>query len=272
MYLHVANDVVELAEHDNFRAFKIVVKGTTADLERARRSLAGVAQLTDSTTGWVSADALSKWPTVMGDPEWQLKLFAMIEKARPHGWIDPQSGAIKAHIEWQHSKSEHSEAVVALLRDGLKLAMRRMASTVTIITTIDDGVPYGMTATSVTSLSMDPPALLVCINKDARIHDRVLGSGTFCVNLLSRDHQPLSGDFSGRKAGQERFQDGGWCMSKAAPPHLPDAQSNIFCDVKGTTPYGTHSIIIGCVTRVLVAERIMPLLHQNGDYGSFARH
>ncbi len=270
MFLHVAGKSIELAEPENFRSFKVVVRGTAAELPRARESLAGIAELTDSSTAWVSAETLRNWPTVKNHSAWQQGLAAMIEKARPHGWIDPQSGAVKAHVEWQDTEPARYEDDIELLRNGLKQAMRRLASTVTIITTNDNGVPYGMTATAVTSLTMDPPSLVICLNKEAGIHDPLLRSGAFCVNLLRPGHEPLSSDFSGKKVGQKRFESGNWEILEQQAPYLADAQSSIFCDVQATLPYGTHTIVVGRVTKVLVAESVMPLVHHNGRYGQFA--
>lgn len=269
MFINVTDAAVELAEPEDFNSFKIVVQGTAADLPCTRKSLAGIAEFPDSTTAWVSADALRDWPTVRDIPAWQQGLATMIEKARLHGWIDPQSGAIKAHVEWRPVEPRRFEKDVDLLRDGFRQAMRRLTSTVTIITANDKGRPYGMTATAVTSLTLTPPSLMICVNRSANTHDAILRSGSFCVNLLRPSHQSLCCDFSGKKAGRERFETGNWSMPATQPPYLTDAQSSIFCDVHGTLPNGTHTVVIGHVTKVLVAERIMPLLHQNGTYGRF---
>lgn len=91
---------LQLEDRDNFRAFKLVIEGDRAELDRARRALAGRAEIADADTAWVSQDALRRWPGVEQDTAWQQSLSAMIEKARPHGWIDDRRGAIKAHIEW----------------------------------------------------------------------------------------------------------------------------------------------------------------------------
>ena len=83
------------------------------------------------------------------------------------------------------------------LSTGFRAAMRRIAATVTIVTA-DDGERYhGMTATAVTSLSMEPPSLLVCINKKAFLHDILLRAGNFCINVLHQDQAELSAAFSG---------------------------------------------------------------------------
>jgi hypothetical protein len=95
-----ADGTIVLDDHDNFRAFKLVVEGRREDIDAARRGLAGVAELTDADTAWVSQDALRTRNDVADDTAWQQSFAAMIEKARPHGWIDDARKAIKAHVEW----------------------------------------------------------------------------------------------------------------------------------------------------------------------------
>lgn len=95
-----ASGAVTLQDHDNFRAFKLVVEGDAAKLEDVRRTLAGTAELLDSSHAWIFEQALRQRPEVAQNQTWQASLGAMIEKARPHGWIDDQKKAIKAHIEW----------------------------------------------------------------------------------------------------------------------------------------------------------------------------
>ena len=95
-----ADRTVMLDDHDNFRAFKLVVDGRREDIDAARRALAGIAELADADTAWVSQDALRTRPEIATDTAWQQAFAAMIEKARPHGWIDDARKAIKAHVEW----------------------------------------------------------------------------------------------------------------------------------------------------------------------------
>jgi hypothetical protein len=91
---------VVLEDRDNFRAFKLVVEGRREDLEAVRSALAGTAELPDADIAWISQAALRGWPEVAQDAAWQQSFAAMIEKARPHGWIDDARAAIKAHVEW----------------------------------------------------------------------------------------------------------------------------------------------------------------------------
>src|SRR5919112_3915880 len=98
-----ADGSVSLEDRDNFRAFKLVIEGGPARLDQARRALTNTAELLDEKTAWIFEQALRQRPEVAQDDAWQANLGAMIEKAKPHGWIDEQKKAIKAHIEWTAS-------------------------------------------------------------------------------------------------------------------------------------------------------------------------
>ena len=97
--LSAAGDL-QFEDRSNFRAFKLVVHGDRGKLDDVRRSLAGNAELPDADTAWILEDALRRWSGVEQDSGWQQNFSAMIEKARPHGWIDDARKAIKAHVEW----------------------------------------------------------------------------------------------------------------------------------------------------------------------------
>jgi hypothetical protein len=102
MFIKVSmTEDVTLEERDNFRAFKLVVTGNPTKLDEVRRTLAGIAELPDKDTAWVYEAALRRFEDTAQDAAWQQNLSAMIEKARPHGWIDEARKAIKAHVEWQ---------------------------------------------------------------------------------------------------------------------------------------------------------------------------
>ena len=143
--------------------------------------------------------------------------------------------------------------------------MRRLASTVTIVTARNEGLRHGMTATAVTSLTTSPPSLLVCINRSASIlHDPIGRSGQFCVNLLACDHDHLVPVFSGKVTGEERFASGEWKVDETGIPCLANAQANLFCKVVGTMSHGSHSIFIGDVGKVVVFGAPSPLLYHEG--------
>jgi hypothetical protein len=101
MFVKVTADRrVTLEDRDNFRAFKLVVEGRREEIDAVRGALAGTADLVDADTAWISQDALRGRSEVAQDAAWQQAFGAMIEKARPHGWIHDERKAIKAHVEW----------------------------------------------------------------------------------------------------------------------------------------------------------------------------
>lgn len=151
------------------------------------------------------------------------------------------------------------------LRNSFRSAMRGLAATVTIISTRDELGRFGMTATSVTSVSVEPPSLLVSVNREASIHDPLAAGGAFCVNVLGRGHEDHCFAFSGRKEGEERFDGGAWADENGLP-FLRDARANLFCAVDATLPYATHTIFIGRVKQVVTREGVSPLVYLDGDF------
>jgi flavin reductase len=145
-------------------------------------------------------------------------------------------------------------------------AMRRFATTVSIISCASDGCRYGMSATAITSLSVDPPSLLVCVNKSTATHRVLSRGGRFCVNVLRSYHSSLSRAFSGKLRGEDRFRLGNWCETEDGLPFLGDAQANLFCEIVRIMDYATHAIFIAPVYSVRAQQHVDPLLYQDGKY------
>lgn len=151
------------------------------------------------------------------------------------------------------------------LGGNFRKAMRRLTSAVSVISTMHDGIRHGITVTSVTSVSMTPPSLLFCVNRASRLHDPVIRSGRFCVNILHAHQIDIADAFSGTR-GADRFLCGEWTSDDNEVPFLIPAQANIFCETDAMSSYGTHSIVIGKVHHVAVLGQVAPLLYQNGQY------
>jgi flavin reductase (DIM6/NTAB) family NADH-FMN oxidoreductase RutF len=152
------------------------------------------------------------------------------------------------------------------LRASFKLAMRRFPAAVSVITSADETRCHGMTATAVTSLSLDPPSLIACINRSTLLHDIMLTGRHFCVNVLRRDQVELSSAFSGAVPPEARFAFGTWLTSAQGLSYLADAQINVFCRKVAAVPYGTHTIFIGEAEAVHVRDPIEPLIYQDATY------
>ncbi len=150
-----------------------------------------------------------------------------------------------------------------------RAAMRKLASTVTVVTSREADEHHGMAATAVTSLSTDPASLLVCVNRTASMHAVLHRSQLFCVNLLGEQHGPLCDAFGGKLTGAARFGVGTWASDGEGVRYLVDAPANIFCRLDQQHDYGTHTIFIGKVERVRVQDDGQPLLYAAGSVGGF---
>lgn len=153
------------------------------------------------------------------------------------------------------------------LAGDFRQAMRRVASTVSVITICVDGQPMGITATAMSSLAIDPPSLLVCINRNAFMHGRMVDVSHFGVNVLHRDQQHMARMFADASLRELRFASG-WHLDAAGPPRLPDAQASLLCRRIDHHVFGTHSIFIGVVEDVIVRSDVEPLVYLDGRYTS----
>lgn len=147
--------------------------------------------------------------------------------------------------------------------------MRQLAAGVTLVTTRYQGRRAGLTATSVCSVSADPPLLLVCVNRLADAHDLIQGSGSFCVNVLAAEHRPLAETFSGALgvAGEERFARGRWSALATGAPVLEGSLAAFDCSVEEAVTAGTHTVFVGATRAVTVLPDLEPLIYVEGAYG-----
>ncbi|PLR64158.1 flavin reductase [Pseudomonas sp. QC2] len=156
----------------------------------------------------------------------------------------------------------------ALVND-FKQAMRRLTSTISLITTRHLGQPFGMAATAVQSVTADPATILVCVNRSASISTALEVSGRFAVNMLHLSHVDLVPVFSGQLKGQERFEHGQW-VEQHGVPVLADAQAALVCEVCEVATIGSHDVIFGRVLWVDTRVDISPLLYEDGRFARSA--
>src|ERR671910_1290570 len=113
--------------------------------------------------------------------------------------------------------------------EQFKAGMRALAGAVNIITSMNAGHRYGMTATAVCSAAADPPTVLACINKLASTHGAVQKSKAFCVNVLRAEDWELSTSFSGAQSGETRFKSRDWTRLSTGSPGFNDALVSFDC-------------------------------------------
>ena len=124
--------------------------------------------------------------------------------------------------------------------------MRILASGAHVITASDaEGKRFGMAATSITSLSMVPPSLLVCINKSSSILPPLQESRRFTVNMLTETQLDILECFGASRLAEKRFASGSWADCDGSAPYLTDSLAWVDCALDDHWTYGTHRIIVG---------------------------
>ncbi|WP_203184720.1 flavin reductase family protein [Streptomyces pratensis] len=133
-----------------------------------------------------------------------------------------------------------------------RAAMASLAAPVTVVTCYDDtGSPRGLTASAVSSLSLDPPLLLVCLDRGSRTHDVLTGAAAFTVHLLGPENESLAKKFAGPTA--RRFEDVALATGPTSrhAPQLADSAMRLTCARHEVIEAGDHTILVG---RVAVAD------------------
>lgn len=151
------------------------------------------------------------------------------------------------------------------VRSGLRCAMRQVVASVAVITTISRDAPAGMTATAVSMVSLDPPSLLVCVNRATRLHQAILASGRFRITFLGQEHCEVARAFGGQLPQEERFAVGAWDFTSPYGPRLRDGLVDIECALQTQLDHGSHTIFIGGADAVRCADGPV-LLYGDGDY------
>jgi flavin reductase (DIM6/NTAB) family NADH-FMN oxidoreductase RutF/DNA-binding GntR family transcriptional regulator len=141
-----------------------------------------------------------------------------------------------------------------------------LASGVTVITTRHDDRDHGMTASSVTSLSLDPPMMLACLNRATPTTRAVSASGRFAVNVLARGGARLAHQFA--VPSDDKFEGVEVQEGDHGCPLIADALAHIECEVVEEVTGGTHQIFIGRVLDATAGEG-QPLTYFRGGFGRF---
>ncbi len=129
-------------------------------------------------------------------------------------------------------------------KDQFLQAMSSLAGTIHVVATVEDGVPIGVIATSVCSLSADPPSLVVCLNKTTSAHDPILRQKYFSVNVLCASQADVARKFMTEK-GAERFAHPSWKQTPGRIPVLEAGLASFECELVTCHDGYSHTILIG---------------------------
>jgi flavin reductase (DIM6/NTAB) family NADH-FMN oxidoreductase RutF len=131
---------------------------------------------------------------------------------------------------------------------AMRRAIGRFATGVAVVTAFDGGQPHGMTVNSLTSVSLEPPLLLVCLTTGARTTDAVVRGGRFAVNVLGARQEEIALRFARR--GEDHFAGLPLSYGEHAVPVVPDALAHLECSVERHFRAGDHDVVFGQVRRV----------------------
>jgi len=148
--------------------------------------------------------------------------------------------------------------------------MGRFATGVTLITTRLRGELHGMTANAVTSLSLDPMLVLVCVDKTADTHDILSKAGVFAVNILNKDQADISNRFAKKEFdGAHGLDDLPHGFAATGAPIIEGALAYLDCRTITEHHGGDHTIFIGEVAAAGELSDSAPLVFYRGKYGEF---
>jgi len=169
---------------------------------------------------------------------------------------------------------------MALDTHALRMTMRQWVTGVTIVTSaVKSGAPDssgvngmvsgmgGMTVSSFTSVALEPPTVLVCLNKETFTHDLVARSGVYAISMLGADQEALSNRFAGGEPNMaERFAGLELSYADTGSPLLPGALAWLDCVVRESLNTGTHTIYVAEVVYAHVNPDAAPLVYHNRGY------
>ncbi len=149
-------------------------------------------------------------------------------------------------------------------KEEFRRVLGHFAAGVTVVTTVDpDGAPFGLTATAFSSVSLEPPLVLVCVDKRAESHPHFHTARVFGVNFLAVDHEHLSRRFA--LTGGDKFSGLSWREGMTGTPLLSDALGYVECRTTEVFDAGDHTIFLGQV-EAAGARDGEPLLYFRGGY------
>jgi len=149
-----------------------------------------------------------------------------------------------------------------------KQVMRHLAGAVSVVTVGRGEDRTGFTATSVSSFSVEPPSILVCLNRSSSSWEALQRHRHFCVNILAHDQHHVADRFAGAQGakGAGRYEGAQWQPLVTGALSLADALTVIDCELEESIDRHSHSILIGRVKAVAARHDAQPLLYWHGAY------
>lgn len=152
--------------------------------------------------------------------------------------------------------------------ETLRTAMRRFASGVTVVTAHHNGESAGITVSAFTSISLEPPIVMVSINTGSSVAPLILESGHFAVHILATEHEPISERFAQQISWEEKLANAPWKVGKSGAPIIDESTTVLDTVLIQSLVMGTHTVMFGRVVDIRMPERVpeAPLLYYDRNY------
>lgn len=161
---------------------------------------------------------------------------------------------------------ENKELAPLVEQDQFKHVIGHFSSGVSIITVRNNGVDFGITASAVSSVSVDPPMLLVCVNKSTGTCHAISAAESFTVNIMNESQKDLALRFA--RANTDKFSGVAFSYGVLGNPVLEDTLAHLECRVVEEVTGGTHSVFLAEVQKAHAANG-EPLVYYRGKFGQF---
>lgn len=151
---------------------------------------------------------------------------------------------------------------------AFRTAMRHLAGAVSVVTVGNGAARTGLTATSVSSFSIEPPTIVVAVNRASSSWPAIRHHSAFCVNVLGEHQRQVAENFAGRDGakGNERYGGAEWTTLATGAPVLLGALATIDCELDEAIERHSHALVFGQVKAVLASPSARPLLYWRGDF------
>lgn len=264
-----------LHEPENFDELKVVMVGVETPFSA---QLAHVGVMRFDEHAWLRIATIRQLAGEHATPAWEAGFASMLETARSRDRLDDKLEAVRAHCEHQlpgarpRAGPDWEGRPEAMPVDAFDQRLYRevvshFATGVAVITARHDDVDYGMTASALASLSVDPPTLLVCLSRESVTHEAIHAAGAFGVNILTEAQSEIAKRFAGTDRAQ-KFHELRVRHGELGQPLLLDALARLECRVAEPVTGGTHTIFLGTVRNAEVDDGA-PLIYFRSRFGRF---
>jgi flavin reductase (DIM6/NTAB) family NADH-FMN oxidoreductase RutF len=254
--------VPQLRDPEDFTAFKLTARGKS-DAPTLDAALGDLGHIDPAGEhAWLTLGGLRALAgELAASAAWSDDFEGMVRYAGSRGWLSAEGDAVRAHIE-----REPSSAARALDQAVFRDVIGRFASGVTVITTTVEDRDFGTTASAVSSLSMEPPMLLICLNRTSETREAIAKSDRFAVNILSEGQAEIASAFA--RKSPDKFAQAKVDRGPHGMPLIPGSLAQLECIVTETAVGGTHTVFFGEVRHAEGTDDA-PLTYYRGRFGRF---